>query len=343
MQFIPIFVVSLWLVPCLSKFLNPAEFDLSTGQMESPNNELPINNFSWARGNVPCSQLLKECLGFIQLLPSRAEQFVRPAVALGLMQVGCIAQHDPFFAELIMGENATRLFQLLLEQWQTHASRNYSYGHPWKKNTLGTEYLKFNLDSLAPSSLSRQPRKCSGFWKGKENVALIGVDLKLYHSLYDAKLHCYFVGDSCAGVTLDAFGKYHTVARISGHIIPQVGASLWLHRCAGAHVRRRSVNFECKDEREDNIHNIMQWVPLISGWYNAGSAMYYATKGCSELAEERAIEATVDLGYDTLLSATGGASSVIGLGAGVAIKPALKSSVHSAIAYFKQYPQTAEH
>ncbi|OCT95703.1 uncharacterized protein LOC121400047 [Xenopus laevis] len=337
MQFISIFVVSLWLVPCFSKSLNNGDFDLSTERLGSPDNRLPTNNFSWARGNVPCSQLLKQCTEYIQLLPSHAEQLVRPAVALGLIQVGCLSEHDPFLAELIMGENATRLFQLLSQQWQT-----FSYTPYWKKNTLDNEYLRFNLDSLAPPSLSRQPQKCSGFWEGKKNVALNGVDLKLHQSLHDAKLYCYILGDSCAGVTLDGFGKYHTVARIGGHIIPQVGAHLWLHRCTGAHVRRRSVSSECKNEREENIHNVMQWVPLISGWYNAGSAIYYASKGCSELAEERAVEATVDLGYDTLLSATGGASSVIGLGAGVAIRPALKSGVRSAIAYFKQDPQTAE-
>ncbi|KAM8977532.1 apolipoprotein F [Pelodytes ibericus] len=289
--------------------------------------------YSWARGNLSCSHLLEESQYYLKVIPPLSVQLVKPAIVLGLMHVGCLSETDPLYMDIIKDDDTRNMFNLLLDQWKisVHLTSHY----PRKKNKVDSEALRLNLETLSPGSLFGNVTYCSGFRQRRPGMMLNGYDQGKYSSLLEAAIHCDQVGPSCAGVSLDSSGEFHTVSRSGGYIIPQKGFSVWLHHCPGVHKRRRSLSSQCQNDQEEGVYNVMQWVPVVSGWYNAGSAIYYATKGCGTQAEVRAIEASLDLGYDALLAGTGG---TFGVGLGQAVKPALKAGVKAAIKYFKNEP-----
>ncbi|CAH2224366.1 Hypothetical predicted protein [Pelobates cultripes] len=291
------------------------------------------HKYSWAKGNQSCAQLLEESQSYLKTLPPLSDLFVRPAIGMGLIQVGCLSKTDNFYLDIIENEHVRDMFRLLSEQWKmlSHPTSQYLSN---KKHKLDIEALRFNLDSLSPFPLFRNVSHCSGFRQERKGVLLKGFDLGNHSSLQKARIYCDLLGPSCAGVLLDNSGQFYAVAMSGSYIIPQIGSSVWFHHCPVAHVRRRSTTSECQNEQEERIYNVMQWVPVVSGWYNAGSAIYYASNGCGVQAEDRAIEASLDLGTDALLAATGGSSSVVG----IAVRPALKAGVKAAIQYFKQKP-----
>ncbi|XP_075449519.1 apolipoprotein F [Ascaphus truei] len=299
-----------------------------------PDGVFPTKDYSWARGNQSCPQLLKKSLQYLRILPSLSVQLVGPALGLGLVQVGCLAEIESYHLDLFMDEDTKEMLKLLSSQWRTHIRPS---GPSRNRNNLDMEVLGFNLDSLSP--LSSRPHHCSGFGQEKAGVWLKGSDFSVHRSLQEAQVHCSKLGPSCAGVALDNSGEYHTVARNGGYILPKKERMLWLQRCSGAHVRRRAAASQCNNEMEQGIYSVMQWVPMVSGLYNAGTAIYYATQDCGEQAKERAIEASLDLGYDALLAVTGGSAGAVGLGLGLVLKPGLKAGVRKAIEYFKEVPQ----
>nr|XP_025044529.1 apolipoprotein F [Pelodiscus sinensis] len=64
--------------------------------------------------------------------------------------------------------------------------------------------------------------------------------------------------------------------------------------------------------------------------------MYYAFRNCTELAQDRGLEAAMDLGYDALLGLTGGMGSPMAVGVALGLRPAFKVGVRSLISYFRQ-------
>ncbi|EMP31035.1 Protein timeless like protein [Chelonia mydas] len=92
----------------------------------------------------------------------------------------------------------------------------------------------------------------------------------------------------------------------------------------------------CSSKRERKVHSLLEWVPLVSTYYNMGTSIYYAFQNCTELAKERGIEAALDLSYDVLLGLVGGPAGSLGLGIGMGLKPAIKVGVRSLISYFRQ-------
>ncbi|KAM4700779.1 apolipoprotein F [Discoglossus pictus] len=312
---------------------------------KSPDDELErmesvsLKDFSWARGNQSCLHLIKQCLQYIDILPPITVQYVGPALGLGLIQVGCLSETDSFLLYMNKEVESQKLFRKLSAQWKAYGHQ-FSFQHtPMKRHKVDIDILRFNLESLAPASLSSCTLRCSSIFQQKQRMQLKGLNMGVHPSLEDAKMHCKRLGPSCAGVTLNRSGTFHSVLRKGGFIFPQTESRLWLQRCVCGHIWRRSVDSKCQNEREQGIHNVVQWLPLVSGWYNAGSAVYYATQGCSEQAEDRAVEASLDLGFDALLAVTAGASGGTSVGLGVVLKPAVKAGVRSVIGYFKQGPQ----
>uniref|UniRef100_A0A8C5M6F7 Apolipoprotein F n=1 Tax=Leptobrachium leishanense TaxID=445787 RepID=A0A8C5M6F7_9ANUR len=293
---------------------------------------LKNRDFTQAKGNQSCSQILGQSQSYIETLPPLSGLYVRPAIGLGLIKIGCLSETDPYFKDLIEDEHVRDMYRLLSEQWEMSADLTSHFLS--QKYRVDSAALRFNLDSFSPVRLSKKGIMCSGFRQEIKGVTLLGFELGKHPSLQEAALQCNRLGPSCAGVFLDDFGTFHAVAMNGSYIIPQVSSSLWLHRCFGAHVKRRSTTVECQNEQEERIYNVIQWIPLVSGWYNAGSAIYYASKGCSTQAEGRAIEASIDLGSDALLAMTGGTSGAVGL----AVKPALKAGAKAAIDYFRKEP-----
>lgn len=305
---------------------------ITSKSLDGHGHDLPLNNFSWAKGNQSCASLQKECMNYLDLLHPASSQFIKPSLILGLMKVGCWLESDQFYIDLLKDKDTREIYELLDEQMKT-----YIHHRNTQKPVLEFEILKFNLDSLLPTALHPPHQKCSGFHQ-KQNIFLNGLNLGVHKTVQEAKMHCDYLGLSCAGISLNA-ERYYTVSRNGGYIMPQKGTQVWLHHCNAAYRRKRSPAPECISEKELRVHKVMKWIPVVSGWYNAGSAIYYATQGCSEVAEDRAVEASLDLGYDAVVAATGGATSVVSVGVGVAVKPAIKSGVKKAISYFKSESQ----
>ncbi|KAM3935789.1 LOW QUALITY PROTEIN: apolipoprotein F [Leptodactylus fuscus] len=300
--------------------------------VERPPHSALKKDFSLERGNQTCNQLLKDCKEFLGLISPSSSWLLKPAMAEGLLQVGCLTEQDPFFLDLISDEAASKLFDIIAKQLNNsvHQSANN------QQHSQKLDLLRFNLESLHISALSTSHHKhCSGIHQEEQNVDLKGFVLGFHSSLQHAKSQCDRLGPVCAGISSDTMGQFKSVARNGGYIIPQAGSKLWLHHCIGEHLKRRSTDPECHSEKELQIHKVMRWIPGVSGYYNAGSAIYYATQGCTDYAEDRAIEASVHLGYDALFVATGGVSGVVGAGVGIVAKPAIKEGVKSAIDYFK--------
>ncbi|XP_075706295.1 apolipoprotein F [Rhinoderma darwinii] len=289
-----------------------------------------------AKGNQTCEQLLKNCKEFLDFLPPSSSWLLKPALALGFLQVGCLNEQDHFFLDLLRDESASTLFNIMAKQLNSLIHQTSTNSQKGRQHIQKLDLLRFNLESLyfnAPHSSHH--KNCSGFQQEEQNVILKGFIFGFHPSLQHAKYHCDRLGPSCAGVSSDTTGQFKFVARNGGHIIPHAGSRLWLHRCIGEHLRRRSTDPDCHSEKELRIHNVMQWIPVVGGYYNAGSAIYYASQGCTSNAESRAVEASIDLGYDALFAATGGVSEAITAGVGIAVKPALKAGVKAAISFFK--------
>ncbi|XP_069828389.1 apolipoprotein F [Dendropsophus ebraccatus] len=288
------------------------------------------------KGNQTCEQLLKDCKEFLSLLPSSSSWLLKPVLALGFLQIGCLTKQDLFFLDLIADKDARKLFNIIARQANTSINQTSTNSHKSQEHIQKLDLLRFNLESLSVHAPSiSHHRQCSGIQQGQQDVLLKGSVLGFHLSLQHAKDQCHKLGPDCAGVTSDTLGQFKSVARNGGYIIPYVGSKLWLHHCTGELLRRRSTDPDCHSESEVSIHNVMQWIPVVNGYYNAGSAIYYATQGCTAQAEDRAIDATVDLGYDALLTATGGMFGAVSAGVGIAAKPAISSGVKSAISFFK--------
>ncbi|XP_068121278.1 apolipoprotein F [Hyperolius riggenbachi] len=335
------FVMLLVFYPCV--FSKPLSSDalqqnlsLATESVDGHDEVLPVSSYSWAIGNQSCSSLLRDCIDYLRILPPSSSQFVKPALLLGLKKIGCLVETDQLYMDLIQDERTREMLVLLNDQMKTSVLQTPSHHHhKTPKHAMKFELLKFNLDSLLPSALPVHYKNCSGFHE-KENVFLDGLYLGVHKTIQEAEEHCTHLGPACAGVSSsNTSGKFYCVARNGAYIMPQKGANLWLHNCNAVYLRRRSTDPECTSEKEQSIHKVFQWIPVVGGWYNAGSAIYYARQGCSVEAEDRAVQAAVDLGYDALLATTGGATAVVGAGVGMAVKPALKQGVRAVISYFK--------
>ncbi|XP_072254123.1 apolipoprotein F [Pyxicephalus adspersus] len=312
----------------------PQNISLTSESLDS--HDFSVNDFSWAKGNLSCANLQKDCIDYLSLLPPSSLHLIKPALVLGLMNVGCLLEKQ-LYTDLLADKDTREIYELLTEQMKTSVHQPSIHLHKTQKHVRELEILTFNLHSLLPTALPELHQNCSGFHK-KQNFFLNGLNMGAHKSVKEAKMYCKYLGSSCAGVSSHS-GRYYTVARNGGYIMPQRGIKMWLHHCNAAYRIKRSSAPECISEKELCIHRVMEWIPVVNGWYNAGSAIYYATQGCSKIAEDRAVEAASDLGYDAVVAATGGATSVVSVGVGVAVKPAIKAGVKKAIDYFKSESQ----
>ncbi|XP_053560949.1 apolipoprotein F [Bombina bombina] len=335
-----IFLTLLLLYPCINcRAMNGNKPLLNNkpevSELNYNTHSFPID-YSWARQNKSCQQFMKHCLQYLESLPAVSLHYVGPALGLGLMQVGCISETDTFLSEFLRDEDTKEMLRQLFIQWKEYIPYHSNKNTVKKGHTLDTEVLRFNLVSFVARSLYNCTHCCSGVWHEKQGIMLKGIDIEIHKSLQEAKKHCKGLGSYCAGIYFNISGEFHVVKRNGASIVPQNGSRLWLQHCTDGRKWRRSVDSDCENEREQSIYNVVQWLPVVSGWYSAGTAVYYATQCCEKQAEDRAIEASLDLGYDALLVATSGAS---GFGVGAALKPAIKAGVRAAINYFKQQPE----
>ncbi|XP_072539165.1 uncharacterized protein apof [Salminus brasiliensis] len=298
------------------------------------------------RGNMSCAELAAG--------PWSGEGFSQELLALVMVPVLISAQCPAEAQSLVMnlymllGQNDT---QELLEDIVTlmKLGKNtslHTYSSTPSLNNYSQRHLQavmFNIQQLAEAGentdgLSGQNNQCRGWLKVK-GTQLLGktADHAGYLHLSKAKQACQSLGTNCAGVTKDGDSNpklYRVILRPGSRVVPLVSpnqSESWIQRCGMGPVRRRRhavPQFQsCKNENEERVYTVVEWIPGVSTLYNLGTAVYYASVNCSSTAKERAILSAVDLGTDALMAVTGGAAGVAGYALGAGLKTGVKAGI----------------
>ncbi|NXC92137.1 APOF protein, partial [Cercotrichas coryphoeus] len=90
----------------------------------------------------------------------------------------------------------------------------------------------------------------------------------------------------------------------------------------------------CSPAGEREAHQVLEWVPGVSIFYNLGTSVYFAFQGCKAAASTRALEAAEDLGYAGLAALTGGLGGPVAMGVQMGLQPGIKAGVRALIGYF---------
>lgn len=104
----------------------------------------------------------------------------------------------------------------------------------------------------------------------------------------------------------------------------------------GLERARRSIIQDCDLKQEQEVYNIVQWLPKVGTYYNLGTALFYATQNCLDKAKERGQDGIIDLGYDLLMTTTGLVGGPMGLVLSTALKPAVKAGIERLIQYYHE-------
>ncbi|XP_056653862.1 apolipoprotein F [Monodelphis domestica] len=99
-------------------------------------------------------------------------------------------------------------------------------------------------------------------------------------------------------------------------------------------VSRSLSRAHCFDEKEQQVHSVIHFLPQLGRYYNLGTAFYYAAQDCSAQAWDRGQEAALDLGYDFLIGLSGITGGPGGVVASVALRPVFKAGVQRLIQYY---------
>uniref|UniRef100_A0A8C3HKF8 Apolipoprotein F n=1 Tax=Chrysemys picta bellii TaxID=8478 RepID=A0A8C3HKF8_CHRPI len=277
---------------------------------------------------VSCQDLLPEALEGFSQLPPLPQTLASAALALSLQGAGCPRQAEGLVLRLYGAVGMDDANALLLGI----AGRP---GSP-SQGKRGRTALLFNVDQLAGVG----PRRCSGLAQIDSSL-LLGPVASTHTTFPAAAMACHRLGSACAGVTSNGTTSFSVIGQPGAYALPGRGVPAWLHRCRGAGRKRRGSPEACSSTRERKVHGILEWVPVVSTYYNVGTSIYYAFQNCTELAKERGIEAALDLSYDALLGLLGTAGGNLGVGIAVGLKPAVKVGVRSLISYFRQVDLSA--
>ncbi|TFK02912.1 arginase-1 [Platysternon megacephalum] len=287
---------------------------------------LPQPGLPWV--GVSCQDLLPEALEGFSQLPPLPQTLASAALALSLQGAGCPRQAEGLVLRLYGAVGVDDANALLLGLAGLP-------GTPRQGRSGGTARL-FNVDQPAGAG----PRHCSGLVR-LDSSLLLGPVASTHATFPAAALACQRLGSACAGVTSTGTTSFSVMGQPGAYALPGRGAPAWLHRCRWAGRKRRGSPGACGSTRERKVHGVLQWVPVVSTYYNVGTSIYYAFQNCPALAKERGLEAALDLSYDALLVLMGGAGGNLGLGVGLELKPAVKVGVRSLINYFRQVEASA--
>ncbi|XP_038234203.1 apolipoprotein F isoform X2 [Dermochelys coriacea] len=277
------------------------------------------------RVGVSCQDLLPEALEGFSQLPLLPQTLIIAALALSLQGAGCPRQAEGLVLRLygVVGVDDANMLLLGIA------------GLPGTPRRGGTPLL-FNGGQLAGAG----PRHCLGLAR-LDSSLLLGPVTSTHGAFPAAAMACHRLGSACAGVTSNGTTSFSVIGQPGAYSRPGRGAQAWLHRCRWAGRNRRRSPEACSSKREQKVHGMLEWVPLVSTYYNVGTSIYYAFQNCTELAKERGLEAALDLSYDVLLGLVGGAGGSLGFGVGMGLKPAIKVGVRSLISYFRQVEPSA--
>ncbi|XP_060108990.1 apolipoprotein F [Heteronotia binoei] len=274
---------------------------------------------------VSCKDLMPDALENFAAIPQLSQIFIQTALALALQSGGCTQHADILVLRLYrkLGKADTDALLSVMER---------SLGTASSSQSKSSAALEFNLDQLAYT----QAQSCKGLVQIKGSV-LHGWVHSVYRGFSAAAAACHQQGASCAGVASNDTGFYQVIERDGSYFLPHYGAHSWLHQCQKTARNSRSALENCRSEREQKVYSVVEWIPVVSTYYNFGTSIYYATQNCTNLAKERALEGAMDLGYDVLTGLTGGAGGVVRMGIAAGLKPVVKAGVRASINYF--YPK----
>ncbi|XP_061477724.1 apolipoprotein F [Rhineura floridana] len=288
------------------------------------------------QNGVSCKDLMPDALEGFAEVPRLSQTLIRAALALALQGAGCSWHAETLvlhlYKELGQADADDLLFAMAgaLGMARSPGQRKISLA------------LQFNLDQLART----QVRHCKGLMQVNGSL-LHGQVHSVYPGFLAASTACHRLRDSCAGVASNGSSFFHVVNREGSCFLPHSGARSWLHQCQRLARVQRSSPEDCASEKEQQVHAVMEWIPGVSTFYNFATSIYFATQNCTDLAKDRAIDGAIDVGQDALLAVTGGASSAIGVGISVGLKPRIKSGVRALIRYFTEkeepYPVPSNH
>nr|XP_020640625.1 apolipoprotein F isoform X1 [Pogona vitticeps] len=285
---------------------------------KSPQLQLP-------QKGVSCRDLMPEALGGFAKVPPIAQNFIRAAFSLALQSAGC-----PSHAETLILQLSKELGEVDTEHLLVTMAGALGTPSPSHENKSSVA-LQFNLDQLAPT----QAWHCRGL-RQVNGTLLHGRAYRVYKDFLSAALACRHLGDLCAGVASNGTSSFQVVARDGSFFLPHHGAHSWLHQCHGLARVQRSSPEDCLSEKEQQVYEVLSWVPVVSTYYNLGTSVYYATQGCTDLAKERVLEGAIDLSYDALMGMTGGVGGGAALGISAMLKPGYKVGIYRLIDYFNQ-------
>ncbi|KAH0629175.1 hypothetical protein JD844_011045 [Phrynosoma platyrhinos] len=315
----------------------PRENDAETHQLTSDSSQAHLHTllssisskslqFQMQKKGVSCQDLMPEALGDFANVPWKSQILIRASLALALQSAGCNWHAETLVLHLYKDLGQADTDALLFTMVEALGSAK-----PPGKNSSSAAALQFNLDQLAPT----QTWHCRGLTQ-VNGVLLHGQGHSTHRGFLAASVACHHLGDSCAGVSVNGTSSFQVVERNGSYFLPHHGARSWLHQCHRLARVQRSAPEDCASERERQVHAVMEWLPVLSTFYNFGTSIYYATQDCTDLAKDRAVEGAMDLGYDALVAMTGGAGGGIAIGISAAVKPGVKAGMRYLIDYFSQ-------
>ncbi|KAL4655523.1 apolipoprotein F [Arapaima gigas] len=311
-------------------------------------------------GNASCGDLLAAATP-----KTTSALFPRELLGLSLVPVlvaaNCLQEAQTLVLQLfhLLGVGDTEELLLDLEDLMERSNQPRAPGAPEKEQSQHhLQAIMFNIQQLARTGAEseetqgtdggREERQeeCQG-WTRVNGTSLVGDAVEEDGEIAEAVRACELLGPRCAGVSLgDVPGLYRAVLQKGSRIIPTEGCECWIQECqelslehgegAGAGRIRRSVHRNCINKKEERVYNVVEWIPAVSTLYNLGTAVYYASVNCSEMAKERAILSAVDLGTDALMAVTGGTVGVAGYALGAGVKTGVKAGIKYLLNNMKQ-------
>nr|XP_057911122.1 uncharacterized protein apof [Doryrhamphus excisus] len=282
-------------------------------------------------GNVSCGELLSAS----SLDDSLSSMFSQELLGLSLVPVlvvaGCPQEAHALVVKLYGQLGVGDTDQLLLEVQDLIQRRRTSVSEPPPQESVHhLEAVMFNIQQLATAGRAHEKSKCDA-WSQVNGSTLLGEAVRdAPGGLEEAVDACENLGVRCAGVRSGGLPRsYEAVLKRGSCILPSQSAKCWILRCSdlSAGRVRRSLQQGCVNQKEERVYRVMEWIPAVSTLYNLGTAVYYASVNCSEMARERAVLTAVDVGTDVLMVATGGTAGVAGYALGAGVKTGVKAGV----------------
>ncbi|KAM6474486.1 apolipoprotein F [Liasis olivaceus] len=283
------------------------------GSICSNSTRLPENG-------VSCSDLMPDALEHFNSVPQPVQILIRAALVLALQNAGCSQHAETLGLDLYqeLGQKDASILLLIIVKALGTA------------NSTGEDKsfaaLQFNLDQLAPE----QAWQCQGLMQVNRSL-LHGQVYRAYGWFPAAAAACHYLGSVCAGVVTNSNGSFQVLLRHGSYFLPHHGSHSWLHQCHRYARMRRFVTDDCLSTVEQTVQIAVGSIPVVSTLYNFAAGLYYASQDCSDLAMERTMEGAIDLSYDFLVAATGGAGTVARMTVTSALKPSYQLGVKALI------------